>query len=137
MELEFIEQVRGGGGGAGGFGVVEAIGHGRVLAVTGRAHRGLRGDHPAGDGTDRHPQAKPEGRSAAEDAGARLSCLARKRPVRAAGKKVARRRCGWPGSGPIAGEKVVGAVMRERLPTDGQQVEHVPLLQRPSNAATK
>jgi hypothetical protein len=78
----------------GGFGVVEAVGHGRVLAVTGRAHRGLRGDHPAGGGPDRHPQAKPEGRSAAEDGGARLSCLARKRPVRAAGKKVARRRCG-------------------------------------------
>jgi len=94
VELELVEQVRGGGGGLGGVGVVEAVGHGRVLAVTGRAHRGLRGDHPAEGGTDRHPQAKPEGRNAAEDGGAWLSCLAIKRPVRGAGKKASRRRCG-------------------------------------------
>lgn len=94
VELELVEQMRGGAGGVGGSGVGEAVGHGRVLAVTGRAHRGLRGDHPARGGYDRHPQAERENRSAAEDGGARLSCLSGKRPVRAAGKKAARRRCG-------------------------------------------
>ena len=77
VHLQLVEQVRGGGGGVDGSSLSRAAPIAAFVAIA----------RPGG-GTDRHPQAKPEGRSAAEDGGARLSCLARKGPIGPRGRKL-------------------------------------------------
>ncbi|TAJ88463.1 MAG: hypothetical protein EPO50_07840 [Reyranella sp.] len=65
--------------------------HDGVLCRIDRAHRGLRGRRQTAGGTGPH---RACGRSAAEDGGPRLSCLARNAGAAGRGRKLKDRRCG-------------------------------------------
>ena len=82
VELQFVEEMAGGGRGVSGL-EVGWVGerHGRS-ACCGRAHRGLCGDPFAAGRLDPHREARLNGRSGAQDGGRRLFCLAmQSRPI--------------------------------------------------------